>query len=58
MNAFNNDDWFPGRTFEVYAIASDRALSKPVTFNAAYDEMERMGNANGASNGMDIREVK
>ncbi len=57
MNAFTND-WFPGRTFEVYAIASDKALSKPTTFNAAYNEMERMGNANGASNGMDVREVK
>ena len=50
------DKIFAGRTFEVYAIASDKALTKPASFNATWDAMERIGNANGASNGLDIRE--
>ena len=50
------DKHFAGRTFEVYAIATDMALSKPGSFSATHDEMERMGSANGASNGLDVRE--
>lgn len=52
------DKHFDGRTFEVYALATSEALSNPAPFNATYDEMERMGESNGASNGLDIREIK
>lgn len=52
------DKHFDGRTFEVYARATGESLSTAATFNATYDEMERMGESNGASNGLDIREVK
>jgi len=52
------DDVFAGRWFQVYAIASGESLSKPMSFSKASDEMETFGHANGASNGMDLREVK
>ena len=52
------DRQFTGRWFQVYSIASDKSLSSPASFNDAYDEMERMANASGTGNGLDIREVK
>ena len=51
------DRHFAGRTFEVYSIASDEALTTPASFSDTFDEIERMGEANGSSNGMSIREI-
>ena len=50
------DKHFAGRTFEVYAIATGKALSKPASFSATHDKMEWIGSANGSSNGLDVRE--
>lgn len=52
------DKHFDGRTFEVYSMASDKALTKPASFNDTFNRMELMGQSSGASNGLDIREVK
>lgn len=49
---------FGDRKFEVYSIASGNALSTPASFNATCDELDKLGDINGASNGMDMREVK
>lgn len=48
---------FTGRKFQVYSIVSDKALSEPMTFSAAFDSLEKLAYAGGASNGMNIREV-
>lgn len=52
------DRAFAGRTFEVYSITSGEALSTPASFNATCAELEKLGDMNGACNGMDMREVK
>lgn len=52
------DRYFAGRMFEVYSMASDKALTKPASFNDTFNRMELMGESNGASNGLTMREVK
>ena len=48
-----------GGTFQVYSITTNRALSEPKPFSAAYDDLERVGygGTGGAPNGIDIRRV-
>ena len=44
--------------FEVYSIASGEALTKPMSFSKAFDEMDRIMHAEGTGNGIDIRRVR
>ena len=47
-----------GRKFQVYSISSGESVTKPMSFSRTFNELERIGNANGACNGLDVREVK
>lgn len=47
------DREFEGRSFQVYSIVSDEALTKPASFDDTFAAMERLG----ATSAMDIREM-
>ena len=52
---------FAGRQFEVYSVASGKAISRPANFNYTYAVLESYGVASGFDdipNGIDIREVR
>ena len=55
------DNTFGDRRFEVYSVAGGEALSEPMKFSAASDELDKVAygaGMGGGCNGIDIREVK
>ena len=45
--------FFYGRRFEAYSVITKKSLSKPSTYDEAWDAVDRLGNGNG----IDVREV-
>ncbi len=55
------DREFAGRYFQVFSVGTDEGLSKPMTFNEAWAELEKVATGAGMGvncPGIDIREVK